>query len=100
MANPERVTYRLIGEIPLLFTFLGTPWRFEIGPVNGSNCWRCMLEGPKHWFVTEAKDETALLRVLLETGFEYNPRTFVGTVLQRLAQEGLAERIHPSASAS
>lgn len=79
---------------PFRFQFWQREWRLEIGYVNGAGHWRCMLEGPQHWYVCCGNDQADMERQLTVTGIAVPARTFAGTVFRRLEEMGLAERMH------
>ena len=87
-------TWRLpSATFPVHFTMYGNRWRLETGYVEGAGHWRCMLEGPKHWYVCCERDQEMIERSLRETGIAIPARTFVGTVFRHLRSIGLAERV-------
>lgn len=90
----ELQTFRLPGaQFPLRFTVFGQEWRLETLYVQGGGHWRCMLEGPQHWYVSTGFNQESLERDLREVGVEIRARTFPGTVFRHLVQMGLAEQL-------
>ena len=86
------VRYRLPGAtFPLHFLFWQREWRLETVLINGAGSWRCMLEGPQHWFICSAHTQADLERQLTVTGVNISSRTFPGTVFRQLLAQGVAE---------
>jgi hypothetical protein len=86
-------SYIFLEPVPLLVTYRGTEYRFQVKQVM-HNIWRLeAVFGKASWFIADRGDDATLMKDMHVSGFEVNARTVPDGIMQQLVKEGRARAL-------